>query len=69
MLSCTPRGSGKGFKITVEKVDPKVYDDDLLTSVSAMNHSVANLIRRDPTQYQWIYKRFKKCETLKDVYQ
>jgi KDO2-lipid IV(A) lauroyltransferase len=28
-----------------------------------------SLIRRDPTQYQWSYKRFKVCETLKDVYQ
>lgn len=69
MLSCTQRSGGLGFKITAEKIDANVYSDDLLTSVSAMNRSVETLIRRDPTQYQWVYKRFKKCETLKNVYQ
>ncbi|MCB0258053.1 MAG: lipid A biosynthesis acyltransferase, partial [Anaerolineae bacterium] len=42
---------------------------DLLTSVTAINKSVENLIRRNPSQYQWIYKRFKKCEHLQNVYQ
>ena len=53
----------------VARLRANVYSDDLLTSVSAMNRSVEILIRRDPTQYQWVYKRFKKCETLKNVYQ
>jgi KDO2-lipid IV(A) lauroyltransferase len=63
------RGSGQGFKIVAEPVDPLVYSSDLAISVAAVNKSVENLIRRDPTQYQWVYKRFKKCETLKNVYQ
>lgn len=69
MLSCVSRGSGQGFKIVAEPVDPLVYSSDLAISVAAVNKSVENLIRRDPTQYQWVYKRFKKCETLKNVYQ
>lgn len=69
MLSCVRQQHGEGFKITVDTVDPNVYSDDLLTSVTAINHTVEALIRRDPVQYQWIYKRFKKCETLKNVYQ
>jgi KDO2-lipid IV(A) lauroyltransferase len=69
MLSCTQRRGGQGFKITAEKIDENVYSDDLLTSVTAMNRSVETLIRRNPTQYQWVYKRFKKCETLQNVYQ
>ncbi len=69
MLSCLQHPSGNGFKITVDTVDPLVYSPDLLTSVTAVNQSVENLIRRHPSQYQWIYKRFKKCETLKSVYQ
>ncbi|HNG47322.1 MAG TPA: lysophospholipid acyltransferase family protein, partial [Agitococcus sp.] len=69
MLSCLHHPSGKGFKITVDKVEPDVYSKDLLTSVSAVNKSVENLIRRNPAQYQWVYKRFKKCEHLKNVYQ
>ncbi len=69
MLSCLQHPSGNGFKITVDAVDPRVYSPDLLTSVTAVNLSVENLIRRNPSQYQWVYKRFKKCETLKNVYQ
>ena len=69
MLSCVSRGSGQGFKIVAEPVDPLVYSADLTISVAAVNKSVENLIRRNPTQYQWVYKRFKKCETLKNVYQ
>lgn len=69
LLSCLHHPSGKGFKITVDKVEPEVYSKDLLTSVSAVNKSVENLIRRNPAQYQWVYKRFKKCEHLKNVYQ
>ncbi len=69
MLSCLHHPSGKGFKITVDRVDPEVYNKDLFISVSAVNKSVENLIRRNPAQYQWIYKRFKKCEHIKNVYQ
>jgi KDO2-lipid IV(A) lauroyltransferase len=69
MLSCVHHPSGKGFKITVDTVEPEVYSSDLLTSVTAVNKSVENLIRRNPNVYQWVYKRFKKCETLKNVYQ
>lgn len=69
MLSCLHHPSGKGFKITVDKVESDVYSKDLFTSVSAVNKSVENLIRRNPAQYQWVYKRFKKCEHLKNVYQ
>lgn len=69
MLSCTRLANGSGFKITADTVDEAVYSDDLPTSVAAINRTVEKLIRRDPVQYQWTYKRFKKCETLKDVYQ
>lgn len=69
MLSCTRLPNSNGFKVTADKVDDGVYSDDLFTSVSTINKTVENLIRRDPAQYQWTYKRYKKCETLKNVYQ
>ncbi len=69
MLSCTRLAGTQGFKVVADPVDADVYSADLHTSVSALNRSVEQLIRRDPTQYQWTYKRFKKCETLKNVYQ
>lgn len=69
MLSCVHHPSGKGFKITVDTVSPDVYSKELLSSVTAVNKSVEELIRRNPAHYQWVYKRFKKCEHLNNVYQ
>lgn len=69
MLSCVHHPLGKGFKITVDTVSPDVYSKELLSSVTAVNKSIEGLIRRNPTHYQWVYKRFKKCEHLKNVYQ
>jgi hypothetical protein len=33
-----------------------------------MNLAVENLIRRNPIQYQWAYKRFKDAPNLKNIY-
>lgn len=69
MLSCLRRPGADGFEVTVDRVDPAVHDDNLETAVAALNLSMENLIKRDPAQYQWTYKRFKKCESLQNVYQ
>ncbi|HEX5278393.1 MAG TPA: lysophospholipid acyltransferase family protein [Fluviicoccus sp.] len=68
-MTCTRLPNGEGFEIYFEAPHPDIYSQDLFTAASGMNHTMESLIRRDPTQYQWSYKRFKVCETLKDVYQ
>jgi KDO2-lipid IV(A) lauroyltransferase len=68
MLSCRRRPQGDGFEVTVDAPDPEIYSDDLATSTAAMNRTIEALIRRDPAQYQWAYKRFRKNESLPDVY-
>jgi KDO2-lipid IV(A) lauroyltransferase len=49
----------KGFIIHVTEADPKIYSNDLETSVAALNRSVESCVRTMPLQYQWEYKRFR----------
>ena len=48
-----------GFSIRVETVDAAVRDPDPSVSVAALNAAIETLVRRDPEQYQWEYKRFR----------
>lgn len=48
-----------GFAIRVETVDDAIRDPDAAVSVAAMNAAVEDLVRRQPEQYQWEYKRFR----------
>jgi KDO2-lipid IV(A) lauroyltransferase len=68
MMSCVRRPGGDGFEIFYEEPDPGIYSEDVAVSTAAMNRSIETLVRRDPAQYQWSYKRFKKNETLPDPY-
>ncbi|MFZ5561258.1 MAG: lysophospholipid acyltransferase family protein [Pseudomonadota bacterium] len=68
VLSCLRRPHGDGFEMYVDEPDPQIYSADLATATAAMNRCVEAVIRRDPAQYQWTYKRFRKNENLPDVY-
>jgi len=47
-----------GFEITFEPAAPAIADADLAVAIAAMNTQVEAIARRDPTQYQWTYKRY-----------
>lgn len=68
MMACVRRPGGDGFEIFLSEPDPEVYSGDVAIATAAMNRSIETLIRRDPAQYQWSYKRFRKNESLPDVY-
>ena len=51
---------GQGFRLCFEPVDARVYDPDEEVSATGVNASVEQLIRQNPAQYQWAYKRFRK---------
>lgn len=68
VMYCLRRPDGDGFEVHLTKPDENIYSDDLLTSVTALNKTVENVIRVAPEQYQWSYKRFKRCENLKHAY-
>lgn len=50
----------KGYDIVVELAPQAVHDEDPLLCATAINEAVEQIIRADPAQYQWAYKRFKQ---------
>ncbi len=61
LITCAVRlDKGAGFRLVVKQIDPDIYSDDLLTSVTGMNRSVQAAVMEIPEQYQWEYKRFKR---------
>lgn len=68
MMACVRRPGGDGFEIFFDEPDPEIYSEDLAVSTAAMNRSIEALIRRDPAQYQWSYKRFRNNEDGSDPY-
>ena len=56
--SCVRRPDG--FRISFTEVPDAIYAEDVEESVAAMNAAIEKLVRTDPAQYQWEYKRFKK---------
>ena len=51
---------GRGYVIRYHEVDENIYSKDLTESASAMNRSIESVVRENPGQYQWSYKRFKR---------
>ncbi len=49
-----------GFDIRFSELDAAIRDPDPAVSAAAMNASIEALVRTDPAQYQWEYKRFKR---------
>ena len=67
-MTCTRLPGEDGFEIYFEAPHPDIYSSDLQTATAGMNLSLESLIRRDPTQYQWSYKRFKRTDPVINVY-
>ena len=57
---CQRNPDGKGYHIFYEAVEDDIYSKDIETSAAAMNRCIERIILRDPSQYQWEYKRFKR---------
>lgn len=52
---------GRGYITHIHPVDYKsITDSDPVLAASALNKAIETCVREKPTQYQWIYKRFKK---------
>ena len=50
---------GRGYHLHFRPADAGAYDDNIETSVAAINRTVENMIRECPAQYQWNYRRFR----------
>lgn len=52
---------GRGYITHIHSVDhTNITNPDPVLAASALNKAIENCVREKPTQYQWIYKRFKK---------
>jgi KDO2-lipid IV(A) lauroyltransferase len=51
---------GPGFEIRLTDPDPGVYAKDMPTALSGLNRSIEAIVKDNPGQYQWEYKRFKR---------
>ncbi|MFZ5755827.1 MAG: lysophospholipid acyltransferase family protein [Pseudomonadota bacterium] len=60
MLYAKRLPAGEGWDVIFRETDPGLRNEDLMTSLSALNRSIEALIRECPAQYQWTYKRFKR---------
>ncbi len=49
-----------GFRVRFVEMDHQIRDPDPVVSATALNRSIETLVRTDPAQYQWEYKRFKR---------
>ena len=59
MLGSARRVRG-GFSLVYEPVDDAIYAAEPEAFARALNLAVEGLVKCDPAQYQWEYKRFKK---------
>lgn len=64
-LSCLRKKSR--FEVFIDSVKGDVYDSDVEVSTAAMNEAIETALARDPTQYQWQYKRFRRIPG-QDIY-
>ena len=51
--------SGRGFKLIFRASSDDFSGKDVQTATELMNKDIEQLVRECPSQYQWIYKRFK----------
>lgn len=49
---------GRGWRMRFEPVDAAVKGEDPVAAAAAMNRQLEGLIRRQPAQYLWLYKRY-----------
>jgi KDO2-lipid IV(A) lauroyltransferase len=58
MAWCERIGDGPGFALHVEPAPAAIADADPVAAVTCLNAEVERITRRDPSQYQWTYKRY-----------
>jgi len=53
------RLKGGRYRVHFFKADKAIYDKDIRTAVTAVNHGIEQCIEVDTGQYLWAYKRFR----------
>ncbi len=53
---------GKGFNLYFKEIDILSKDNDITNDCLLMNQNIENLVKKNPEQYLWQYKRFKTLQ-------
>ncbi|WP_168384233.1 lysophospholipid acyltransferase family protein [Acinetobacter indicus] len=67
-LSCLRREDLNGFELHVQTLSAEINAKDLQLSVDTLNKEMERMINVAPEQYLWGYKRFRKVENDKNLY-
>jgi KDO2-lipid IV(A) lauroyltransferase len=54
---------GQGYDLSLEPIDLSLIGDNLEDRVEQMNRHIEALIRKNPEQYMWSYRRFKSSHS------
>jgi KDO2-lipid IV(A) lauroyltransferase len=65
---CERLSWGRGYRVHILPCDAAIYEQDPLTSATAMNHSLESCVRIAPEQYIWNYKRWRRQPDAIDPY-
>lgn len=64
-----PNGTDqRKYRVHVQKIEDAIYDEDISTACSAMNNAIEEMIRHNPGQYNWAYKRFNQTPGVEEKY-
>jgi Kdo2-lipid IVA lauroyltransferase/acyltransferase len=55
---CERIDAGPGFRLRFEAAPSQLADRDPAIGVRALNAAIEAIARREPSQYQWTYKRY-----------
>ena len=56
------------FALRIEPAPAAIADADTLVAATALNAAVERIARRDPSQYQWTYKRYTLHPSMNPYY-
>ncbi len=65
----SPSAAGsRKYRLHVKKISDAIYDPDLTVACTAMNRAIEEMIRINPGQYNWAYKRFNVTPGIEEQY-
>lgn len=57
---------GQGYRLDYFAAPSGMYDPDPATALAALNAGVEQMVRENPAQYQWVYRRFRRQPTASE---
>lgn len=62
------RNENSSFDIFIEEIDSAIYTQTAEQGTETIHHQLESLIRKDPENYHWSYKRFSANPELHKIY-